>query len=130
MELYRPYGYRNRSGYPNPINPVTGCSCSYSNQNKNQSNSKQSSNIQCNSKPECHKSSSCTPSSTICTPCSEGIPMPIPEYNMHHFHKKPGMAYVPYQEWGELLDMANALCEGTAFKELDLVFCGSRGNCR
>lgn len=96
MELYRPYGYRNRSGYSKPINQASGCA----------------------------------PSNKLCQPCTEHIPMPIPEQHIKPSHKKPGMAYVPYQEWGELFDMSNALIEGTAFKELDLVFCGSRGNCR
>ena len=38
-----------------------------------------------------------------------------------------GMAYVPMQQWGELYDHETAICEGTAFPCLNLIFCGSRG---
>ena len=37
------------------------------------------------------------------------------------------MAYVPMQKWGELYDPETAICQGTAFPELNLIFCGSRG---
>ena len=37
------------------------------------------------------------------------------------------MAYVPVQEWDCLYNPSEALCKGTAFPELDLIFCGSRG---
>lgn len=38
-----------------------------------------------------------------------------------------GMAYVPIQEWGELYEPCVALCQGTAFPNLNLIFCGARG---
>jgi hypothetical protein len=38
-----------------------------------------------------------------------------------------GMAYVPYQMWGEVYDDENALTRGTMFPELDLPFCGGEG---
>ena len=37
------------------------------------------------------------------------------------------MAYVPMQRWNTLYDPMKALHSGTAFPELDLVFCGRRG---
>lgn len=36
------------------------------------------------------------------------------------------MAYVPWQQWGDLYDPDCALKEGTLFKELNLIFCGVR----
>lgn len=46
----------------------------------------------------------------------------------HHMHHMPvAMAYVPMQKWGELYDPETAICQGTAFPELNLIFCGSRG---
>lgn len=38
----------------------------------------------------------------------------------------PVMAYVPWQQWGELYDADCALMQGTLFKELNLIFCGVR----
>ena len=37
------------------------------------------------------------------------------------------MAYVPMQEWGELYKAETAICEGTAFPDLNKIFCGVRG---
>ncbi len=37
------------------------------------------------------------------------------------------MGYVPMQSWGELYDPDTAICQGTAFPDLNLIFCGSRG---
>ena len=34
------------------------------------------------------------------------------------------MAYVPYQQWGDVYDDDKALCQGTLFPELDLPFRG------
>jgi hypothetical protein len=49
-----------------------------------------------------------------------------------HQHKKEhmpiGMAYVPMQEWSEMYDACEGLYEGSAFPELNLIFCGVRGN--
>lgn len=45
----------------------------------------------------------------------------------HHHHKPLGMGYVPMQKWGEMYDPQKALCQGTAFPDLDFIFCGIRG---
>jgi hypothetical protein len=53
------------------------------------------------------------------------------EESRHHKKKEHmpiGMAYVPMQEWGELYDACDGLYEGCAFPELNLIFCGVRGN--
>lgn len=34
------------------------------------------------------------------------------------------MAYVPFQQWGQVYDDSEALCKGTLFPELDLPFTG------
>ncbi len=34
------------------------------------------------------------------------------------------MAYVPWQIYRDLYEPCDALCQGTVFKELNLVFCG------
>ncbi|MCM1550956.1 MAG: spore coat associated protein CotJA [Clostridium sp.] len=39
-----------------------------------------------------------------------------------------GMAYVPWQTWGDLYSPEQGLCEGTIFEELNQIFCGKRGN--
>ena len=39
----------------------------------------------------------------------------------------PGMAYVPYQQWGEVYEPENGLKRGTVFPGLDLPFQG--GGC-
>lgn len=59
-------------------------------------------------------------------------------YNFHSMHqssenvmasnRRPGMAYVPSQEFGEMYDAHKGLCEGTMFPDLNLIFCGVRGN--
>lgn len=36
------------------------------------------------------------------------------------------MAYVPWQQWGDLYDADCGLMEGTIFKDLNLIFCGVR----
>ena len=36
------------------------------------------------------------------------------------------MAYVPWQQWGEMYDTECALKQGTIFKDLNYVFCGVR----
>ena len=36
-------------------------------------------------------------------------------------------AFVPTQPWCQLYDKKEALCQGTAFPNLNLIFCGSRG---
>jgi hypothetical protein len=52
---------------------------------------------------------------------------------MHRHHQRKehmpiGMAYVPMQEWNEMYDACEGLYEGCAFPELNLIFCGVRGN--
>lgn len=47
--------------------------------------------------------------------------------NPHMKHMPLGMAYVPMQQWGELYNPETALCQGTAFPDLNLIFCGARG---
>ena len=34
----------------------------------------------------------------------------------------PGMAYVPFQQWGKVYDAETGLCRGTMFPVLDLPF--------
>lgn len=36
------------------------------------------------------------------------------------------MAYVPWQQWGDLYDAECGLSRGTMFKDLDFIFCGVR----
>jgi hypothetical protein len=55
------------------------------------------------------------------------------EESIHRHHRKKehmpiGMAYVPMQEWSETYDSCEGLYEGCAFPELNLIFCGVRGN--
>lgn len=38
------------------------------------------------------------------------------------------MACIPSQEFNELYDAREGLCQGTMFPELNLIFCGMRGN--
>ncbi len=47
--------------------------------------------------------------------------------NKHMRHMPVGIGYVPMQQWCSLYDPETALCQGTAFPELNLIFCGSRG---
>lgn len=42
-------------------------------------------------------------------------------------NKPLGMAYVPFQDFGELYDARKGLTEGTMFPELNQIFCGIRG---
>ncbi len=74
----------------------------------------------CNSMPQCVNMCDCKNSESVCTP---GKPDTIG-------NGRPGMAYVNFQKWGKLYDMPQALCEGTAFPDLNLVFIGTRGKCR
>ena len=39
----------------------------------------------------------------------------------------PAMAYVPYQQWGDVYDAEKGLCRGTMFPVLDLPFSGGDG---
>lgn len=42
-------------------------------------------------------------------------------------NKSLAMAYVPVQHWNTIYEPMKALYCGTAFPELDLIFCGRRG---
>lgn len=42
----------------------------------------------------------------------------------------PGMAYVPYQLWGDVYDSATGLRQGTLFPVLDFPFQPEGGNCK
>lgn len=57
--------------------------------------------------------------------CTDGLlpqPMtPFPE------ETPPGMAYVPYQMWGDAYDAEYAISKGTLFPVLDKPFIGMRG---
>ena len=41
----------------------------------------------------------------------------------------PGMAYVPYQQWGEIYQSEKGLSRGTMFPVLDLPFMPNGGDC-
>lgn len=47
--------------------------------------------------------------------------------NRHMRNMPIGMGYVPIQDWCKLYDPETAFCQGTAFPDLNLIFCGSRG---
>lgn len=47
--------------------------------------------------------------------------------NRHMQHMPIGIGYVPIQKWEEMYDPKTALCQGTAFPSLNLIFCGIRG---
>ncbi|MGN0391098.1 MAG: spore coat associated protein CotJA [Wujia sp.] len=47
--------------------------------------------------------------------------------NKHMQKMRVGIGYVPMQKWGEMYDPSTALCQGTAFPDLNLIFCGVRG---
>ncbi len=67
--------------------------------------------------------------------CSMVMPRSMPEpdcpampYSMQGVDSMPlAMSYVPWQEFGELYPPCKALAEGTAFPELNIIFCGVRG---
>lgn len=40
------------------------------------------------------------------------------------------IAYVPWQKWGQTIELEKALQCGTIFPELLKPFCGKRGSCR
>lgn len=48
---------------------------------------------------------------------------------MDKMHTPLAMAYVRMQEWCSLYNPDEALCNGTAFPDLNLIFCGVRGKC-
>lgn len=49
------------------------------------------------------------------------------EENPNMKHMPLAMGFVAMQDWGELYDPSTALCQGTAFPDLNLIFCGARG---
>lgn len=113
MESYKPYarnpygrgmnqfGGSNRQGQPRCAN--SACSSVYNSQSNQQAT--------CGIKG---------PASGSCdTGCKDN--------NSHMRHMPLAMGYVPMQSWGDLYDPATAICQGTAFPDLNLIFCGSRG---
>ena len=58
----------------------------------------------------------------------------VSERDCHKIDKMEGlgrqfplvMAYVPWQQWGDLYEADQALKEGTIFKDLNKIFCGVR----
>lgn len=49
-------------------------------------------------------------------------------YKVENIEKLPiAMSYVPWQRWKSVYDLNEALKVGTIFPELDLPFCGMRG---
>ena len=46
----------------------------------------------------------------------------IPETSRFPAATPLAMAYVPFQQWGDVYDDNSALCKGTLFPELDLPF--------
>ncbi len=65
--------------------------------------------------------------STIDNIISERVDSNCNDNNHHMQHMPVAMAYVPMQKWCDLYDHETAICQGTAFPELNLIFCGSRG---
>lgn len=63
-----------------------------------------------------------------CRPTQQKAYIPT---NMSPVPKMPkaslAMAYVQMQEWEDLYNPDDALCNGTAFPGLNLIFCGVRG---
>lgn len=104
MEPYRNYG---RSGYGR------NNSCGMM---QNQRGNNMNSHMYQNNNSGCSCSSS--PKKDNCD-CSDNNP--------HMKHMPVAMAYVPMQKWADLNDPETALCQGTAFPDLNLIFCGSRG---
>lgn len=110
MEPYRNYG---RGGYGR-----SNSSCNMNpNQRGNNMNSNMNSHMHQNNNSSCGCSSSPKPDSSC--DCKDSNP--------HMRHMPIAMAYVPMQKWSELNSPETALCQGTAFPELNLIFCGSRG---
>ena len=67
-----------------------------------------------------------------CNSCNRTNQMPVSNSGCNDNNSKMrsmplAMGYVPMQSWGELYDPETALCEGTAFPDLNLIFCGVRG---
>lgn len=48
----------------------------------------------------------------------------MPRREACHEHLPIGMAYVPWQTWGDLYDLNKGLCVGTIFPCLDKPFTG------
>lgn len=111
MDPYRQY---NRSPY-NRGNMQS----SYANPN-NRSNQNHNFNP-CNNS-DCNKKSDFDHKSTKeCDKCDDDITIIIPR------DKQLAYGYFKTQTWSEMYSPSKALCEGTAFPCLNLVFCGMRG---
>ncbi len=114
MEPYRNYG---RGSYGRNVNSGGRSQCDM---NTNYGTNRNS-GCGCNTSPV--KNSGCGNSD----PKSYDSGCACKDDNPHMRHMPIGMAYVPMQKWGEMYAPEKALCEGTAFPELNLIFCGARG---
>ena len=109
MESYKPSG---RNPYVRGMSQYTG--------------SNRQGQVRCGS--GCNVQSSSMPGScNIKEPDSNSCDKNCKDVNPHMKHMPLAMGYVPMQSWGELYDPETALCQGTAFPDLNLIFCGSRG---
>lgn len=73
-----------------------------------------------------NRTSGCGCSQTVSV--SRECPHEMHEHTHSKVDKLPlAMAYVPWQHIGELYPPCKALHEGTAFPELNQIFCGVRG---
>lgn len=107
MEPYKPYGRNTCGQNMNQCGSGSGGACCGSTNNVR------------SSFPSCNSGHSHVQSARSNRDCRDDNP---------HLGKMPlGMAYVPMQKWGELYDPKTALCQGTAFPDMNLIFCGSRG---
>ena len=126
LEPYRSYGRNNGygrnmnqrgSGYGGscdaPGKPVSSCGCSTPGKN--------TSSCGCSAPGKNTSSCGCS------TPGKPVSDYSCKDNNPHMRHMPVGMGYVPMQKWGTLSDPETSLCQGTAFPELNLIFCGSRG---
>lgn len=114
MEPYRNYG---RGGYGRSTNSGGRNQCDM---NKNYGTSRNS-GFGCNTSPAKNSGCGCS------APISSNSGYDCGDDNPHMRHMPVGMAYVPMQKWGEMYTPEKAICEGTAFPELNLIFCGARG---
>lgn len=77
----------------------------------------------CGRKPDCDRMPDCD-RRPDCDKAPDGN---CDDNNRHMAHMPVGIGYVPMQQWEKMYDPSTALCEGTAFPSLNLIFCGVRG---
>lgn len=78
-------------------------------------------------KPDCGCGEMSMKSDCGCASVSRRNNCDCGDRNEHMRHMPVGIGYVPMQKWEEMYDPATALCQGTAFPSLNLIFCGKRG---